>query len=357
MPPVLQYRERWMSGKDRPATADAVPLLEVRALAKVFVSGAFRNRHVVKAVNNVSLEVRAGQSVGLVGESGSGKSTVARMIARLIKPTSGQILLKGRDVLAEEPRRASREYRHEVQMIFQDPFSSLNPVHTVGHHLERALRIYGTAGTDTSSAIGQLLDDVGLSAVPDIAGRYPHELSGGQRQRVAIARHLGASPTLIVADEPTSMVDVSVRAGILNLLDDLRRDRGIGLILITHDLASARYSTSRILVMYAGFIVESGASEDVIVNPQHPYSQLLVRSVPRRSKVASGCGDSSEKWAHPEVLGRECCPFAPRCPAAMAICLTSMPPVQTLDSGRWVRCHLFGSGKDAHSCTEVHAGE
>jgi peptide/nickel transport system ATP-binding protein len=249
------------------------PLLEARELDKVFVSGWRRRRKTVHAVHDVSFEVGAGQSVGLVGESGSGKSTVARLIARLERPTSGQILLHGRDVVAAEPRRASRAYRHEVQMIFQDPFSSLNPTHTVGYHLMRSLKIHARDGQRPDDAtMAALLDDVGLSSVPGLAERYPHELSGGQRQRVAIARTLAARPALVVADEPTSMLDMSVRVGILNLLADLRADREIGLLLITHDLASARYSTERTLVMYAGRILEAGPTAELIAGPDPPPS-------------------------------------------------------------------------------------
>jgi len=333
-----------MSTSGRLGPAEHPPLLELRALGKTFVSGRFGNRRVVKAVNEVSLQVQAGQSLGLVGESGSGKSTVARLIARLVKPTVGQILLDGRDVIAAEPRSPSREYRHQVQMIFQDPFSSLNPVHTVGYHLERALRIHGTAGAEPiEAATASLLDSVGLSGVPGIVSRYPHELSGGQRQRLAIARTLAARPALVVADEPTSMVDVSVRVGILNLLSDLRQDRNIGLILITHDLASARYSTGQTLVMYAGFIVESGASEQIIARPMHPYTQLLVASVPRRSHVDGG-GTVTEKDRDGHAAQGAGCPFAPRCPSRMSVCDTTMPAAQPLEGGRWVRCHLFGPG-------------
>ncbi|HEY1618288.1 MAG TPA: ABC transporter ATP-binding protein [Streptosporangiaceae bacterium] len=323
----------------------ATPLLEVRDLTKVFVTGQLRNRQVIRAVNEVSLRVGAGESVGLVGESGSGKSTVARLLARLVKPTSGQIILNGRDVIRAEPRGASRAYRHQVQMIFQDPFSSLNPVHTVDHHLVRAVKIHHTAaGQSFSDSVAALVDDVGLSSVPGIARRYPHELSGGQRQRVAIARSLAAGPALIVADEPTSMLDVSVRADILNLLGNLRRTRKIGLLLITHDLASARYSTERTLVMYAGYLIESAPSQDLISDPKHPYAQLLVRSVPRRSNAGSTPAVAPRRDVVRPFSARTGCPFAPRCPARMAICETSMPGTVWLDSQRWIRCHLFGPG-------------
>jgi peptide/nickel transport system ATP-binding protein len=322
-------------------------LLEARGLQKIFVSGWLRNRKTVHAVDDVSLRVRAGQAIGLVGESGSGKSTVARLIARLVRPTSGQILLNGRDVLAHEPRRASAAYRHEVQMIFQDPFSSLNPVHTVGYHLQRSLRLHGKAdGHPRDTAVAALLDNVGLSSLPGIAARYPHELSGGQRQRVAIARTLAARPAFIVADEPTSMLDVSVRVGILNLLGDLRADRGIGLLLITHDLASARYATSHTLVMYSGRILESGPSAELIASPKHPYSQLLVESMPRRAGARAPAVLSARRVAKGEPA-RNGCPFAPRCPSWMPVCDVSMPGPEPVGQDRWVRCHLYGPGAAA----------
>jgi peptide/nickel transport system ATP-binding protein len=320
-------------------------LFEVRNLDKTFTSGRVSNRRVVRAVNEVSFSIQAGESVGLVGESGSGKSTVARLAARLVRPTSGQILLNGLDIVRAGSRSSSRAYRRQVQMIFQDPFSSLNPVHTVHHHLTRAIKLHRSAGSRTvADALAALLDGVGLSSVPGIARRYPHELSGGQRQRVAIARALAASPALLVADEPTSMLDVSVRADILNLLDDLRRTRDIGMLMITHDLASAHYSTSRTLVMYAGYLVESASSSELISGPQHPYSQLLVRSVPQRSNA----GSASVTLA-PQDLARDLpkgtgCPFAARCPARMPVCDSTMPGVEWLSDDRWIRCHLFGPG-------------
>lgn len=329
-----------------PATQS--PLFEVRDLDKTFTSGRVSNRRVVRAVNEVSFAIGAGESVGLVGESGSGKSTVARLAARLVRPTSGQILLNGRDVVRAESRRASRAYRRQVQMIFQDPFSSLNPVHTVNHHLTRAIKLHQSAGSPRATdVLAALLDDVGLSSVPGIAGRYPHELSGGQRQRVAIARALAASPALVVADEPTSMLDVSVRADILNLLDDLRRTRDIGMLMITHDLASAHYSTSRTLVMFAGYLVESASSSELISGPQHPYSQLLVRSVPRRSNAGNAPVPLATQDLVRDLPVRTGCPFAARCPARMPVCEVAMPGVEWLGTDRWIRCHLFGPGKSS----------
>jgi len=321
-----------------------VPLLELRALEKVFVSGWGRKRKVIRAVNDVSLEIHAGQALGLVGESGSGKSTVARLIARLLKPTAGQILLDGRDVIADEPHRATRQYRHQVQMIFQDPFSSLNPVHRVSYDLLRALHIHHALGDRSAgAAVDELLDAVGLGSVPGIAARFPHELSGGQRQRVAIARTLAARPSVVIADEPTSMLDVSVRVGILNLLNDLRESRKIGLLLITHDLASARYSTSATLVMYAGRILESGPSEQLIADPKHPYTQLLVSSVPRRAQLPATSIRSDQPRSAADVsTTTTACPFAPRCQHRMPVCEEVMPPVSGIGNQRWVRCHLYG---------------
>jgi peptide/nickel transport system ATP-binding protein len=318
-------------------------LLELRALEKTFVTGWMRSRKTVRAVAGVDLTLGRGQAVGLVGESGSGKSTVARLIARLVPPTSGQILLNGSDVLAAEPRHASRAYRHDVQMIFQDPFSSLNPVHTIGYHLTRSVQIHGTAGgRPAAEVVADLVEAVGLGSVAGITDRYPHELSGGQRQRVAIARTLAARPSVLVADEPTSMLDMSVRVGILNLLDDLRQERDFGLLLITHDLASARYATSRTLVMYAGRILESGPSTAIIASPRHPYTQLLVSSIPRRGTMHQVAAPDERRQAAPE--GGTGCPFAARCPSRMPVCDTVMPGPSQQEPGRWVRCHLYGPG-------------
>ncbi|MEU3644742.1 ATP-binding cassette domain-containing protein [Lentzea sp. NPDC034063] len=236
--------------------------LEVRDLSKTF------HRH--RAVDGVSFTLTAGRTVALVGESGSGKSTIARMIARLVRPTSGEIALTGPN---GEPV-PSRRYRDHVQMIFQDPFASLNPFHTVEHHLARPLLLHGR----TRAEVPHLLERVSLT--PDFARRRPHELSGGQRQRVAIARALAPGATVIVADEPVSMLDVSIRLGVLKLLDRLRREEDLAVLYITHDLATARHFSDEVLVMHRGRIVERGPGDDVLLRPQDPYTRQLAAAAP-----------------------------------------------------------------------------
>jgi peptide/nickel transport system ATP-binding protein len=222
----------------------------------------------------------------LVGESGSGKSTVARMLAGLEAPTSGRVLLHGQEVRAARGR-ALRRYTKQVQLIFQDPFSSLNPVHTVRYTLRRSLAIHqpNLRGDEAERALRELLDRVRLTPADRFLRAFPHELSGGQRQRVAIARALGAEPQVLLADEPVSMLDVSLRIGVLDLLRDLRDTMGIAILYITHDIASARYFADRIMVMHRGEVVETGDSETVTQNPQHPYTQLLVESAPDPERV------------------------------------------------------------------------
>ena len=233
---------------------------------------SFGHREVLAGV---SLTLERGRVVALVGESGSGKSTVAQLLARLLRPTKGHIALDGHDV--DTSRRASLTYRQRVQMILQDPFGSLNPVHPIARHVARPLLRHDLASrNNVADRVNELLEQVGLEPAADIAARLPSALSGGQRQRVSIARALAVEPDVIIADEPTSMLDVSLRVGILNLMDRLKRERGVAILLITHDLASARYLADDILVMRNGRIVERGATEDVITDPQHDYTKLLL---------------------------------------------------------------------------------
>jgi peptide/nickel transport system ATP-binding protein len=254
--------------------------LEVKDLVKDFrVRSGMRSSR-FRAVDHVSFTLEPGKTVALVGESGSGKSTVARMIAKLEKPTSGEILLDGER--SAHRGVALMRYRNDVQMVFQDPFASLNPFHTVGHHLERPIKIHHRAqGRDAIEAeIERLLDRVNLHPPRELAGRRPHELSGGQRQRVASARALAPGARFLVADEPVSMLDVSIRLGLLNMFARLQREENLGVLYITHDLATARHFSDEILVMYRGQVVERGPSDRVILDPQHAYTKTLLAAAP-----------------------------------------------------------------------------
>jgi peptide/nickel transport system ATP-binding protein len=304
-----------------------------------FPVGGLFSHTVVRALRSVDLDILNGEIVALVGESGSGKSTIARCIARLQRPTSGSILLDGVDVLRSERRRASRAYRSKVQMVFQDPFGSLNPVHRVGYVLERAVRVRGhIRGGSLRARLEELMTTVDLPV--ELLDSYPHELSGGQRQRIAIARALAMEPEIILADEPTSMLDVSVRIGVLNLMRRLRDERGISILYITHDLASARYVADRTVVMFAGELVESGESIDLMANPAHPYTQLLLSAVPDPTRT--GTYDPVERERlRSRVLDAQSCPFdgdrEQEC--------SRIDPVRHAVGGdahrHWARCHLY----------------
>lgn len=250
--------------------------LEARHLVRDYRIRSGLRSATLHAVADVSFTIQPGRTIALVGESGSGKSTVARILARLESTTSGGVLLDGDPA----PTRGAQldRYRSRVQMVFQDPFASLNPFHTILHHIERPLRIHNPrmrAGEIRDRA-HELLERVQLTPSTKYAERRPHELSGGQRQRVAIARALAPGATYIIADEPVSMLDVSIRLGVLNLLADLQRDEGLGVLYITHDLATARHFSDEILVMYRGEIVERGDADTVILDPQHAYTRTLL---------------------------------------------------------------------------------
>ncbi|TWP47301.1 ABC transporter ATP-binding protein [Lentzea tibetensis] len=295
-------------------------VLEARGLTKHYRRGA-------RAVEDVSLVLRRGRVTALVGESGSGKSTVAKLLARLVPATSGEILLRG-----EKPGRF-REYCRSVQMIFQDPFASLNPVHRIRYTLTRPLKIHRRSETPE-----QLLEAVQLPA--DFLDRYPHELSGGQRQRVAIARALAAQPSVLLADEPVSMLDVSIRLGVLNLLRDLKERLHLAVLYITHDIASARYFADETFVMYGGQVVEGGDSETVTQHPAHPYTQLLIASAPDPDRPATS---TPTPLGEPPSLGSppDGCRFSPRCPQATPRCWTDAPPRCSLGDGHWAACWLY----------------
>ncbi|GAB3976174.1 ABC transporter ATP-binding protein [Actinoallomurus acanthiterrae] len=321
-------------------------VLEGRELMKHFTAARSRRRGVlgrrppIRAVEDVSLALRAGSVTALVGESGSGKSTVARLLAQVYPPTSGEVVLRGDPVGASGGSR-SREFRRDVQLVFQDPFASLNPFHRVRYHLARPLRIHGHARSSAEAAeqAETLLERVSLTPVGQFMDKLPHELSGGQRQRVAIARALAARPTVLIADEPVSMLDVSIRLGVLRLLEQLVRADDLALLYITHDIATARYFADEIMVMYAGRIVERGPGEEVTQAPAHPYTRLLVASSPDPGRPST---EDPRPGAHGEppnpIAPPDGCRFHPRCPVALPICAERVPHRTDLGDERWVHC-------------------
>ena len=331
-----------------PTSPETSPILDIRGMTKYFPTGVFLRPRQVHAVEDVSFSVQRGQVVALVGESGSGKTTILRLIARLIPVTRGEILFKGQNVLKTEPGQASLGYRRQVQLIFQDPFASLNATHTIEHHLARPLSIHGKAQgrQEIHDRVCELLETVELKPAAEIANRYPHQISGGQRQRVSIARALAVDPELILADEPISMLDVSIRMGVLNLIEKLKEERGISFVYITHDLASARYIGDRIMVMYAGHMIEGGDSETVMREAAHPYTQLLLAAVPNPHAGLKTDGKLQARGEVPSLIDPPPgCPFAARCDRVKDVCRREMPEPVTLQPGHWVRCHLYGEGK------------
>jgi peptide/nickel transport system ATP-binding protein len=309
--------------------------LEVRDLSKSFaIGGALRRQH-VHAVEDVSFSLQPGRITALVGESGSGKSTVARLIARLYDPSSGSVLFDGGDIARVRTRKEVLRYRSQVQLIFQDPFGSLNPVKTVRHHIERPLRIHRIVpSSQIDERVHVLLEGVGLVPPEEVAAKYPHELSGGQRQRVAIARALAVEPKVVLADEPTSMLDVSIRIGILNLMLKLKDEHDIAFLYVTHDLASARYIADDILVMYAGQIVERGPVEQVLAEPLHPYTRLLLAAVHGERIAERGSGASAA------VDPGAGCRFVARCPLAIPVCSDVTPELVEARPQQAARCHV-----------------
>ena len=306
------------------------------------VGGSLFKKNYLRAANEVSLTLRAGEALAIVGESGSGKSTCARAICRINPPTSGKIVVDGVEITSPGFKWTQREYAAKVQMIFQDPFGSLNPVHTIRHHMTRPIRIHNPEldADGVEDLIIGTLERVGLSPAKQTADKFPYELSGGQRQRVAIARAVAVGAQFILADEPISMLDVSIRLGILNLMDDMKKD-GIGFMYITHDIATARYFAERTAVMYVGHMVEWGNSDSVTQTPRHPYTQLLISAVPEpgvRKEHKEMAKKADIPIRTPESRG---CPFADRCLQAMDHCKTDMPPVTQLEDDHYVRCYLY----------------
>jgi len=295
----------------------------------------------LRALNGVSLAVAKAESVGLVGESGCGKSTLAGAVLRLVKPSGGTIFYAGADVLQLRGGKLF-EFHGKTQMIFQDPYGSLNPRLSVGSALEECLAVHNICSRDERQArVGELLRSVGLEGRH--AARYPHEFSGGQRQRIGIARALAVNPEFIIADEPVSALDVSIQAQILNLLKELQEKKKFSFLFIAHDLAVVRYMCARVYVMYLGEIMEAGATDEVYSHPAHPYTRALLDAVPdidralagRGSKRTAPEGETPSLSAH---LGG--CPFHPRCPFVKSVCQEHAPEMKKVAGGRFSRCHF-----------------
>ena len=316
-------------------------VLKVNNLSQYFRVGGFRSSGQLHALDEVSFEVAAGEIVALVGESGSGKSTIARVLVGLYRPTLGSIVFEGQPVR----RKSNRAVRGRMPMVFQDPFGSINPVLRVGHGLLRALKLH-RPDIDKSSrqdAAVALVERVGLTPGAEVLRRYPHELSGGQRQRLGFAQALASLPSLILADEPVSMLDVSIRIGLLNVMKGLRDQEGVSLLYITHDLASARYVADRMIVLYAGRIVEEGLVEEVIGSAQHPYTQLLMSAAPDPRLPLPDSGEEKDLGEPPKVINPgPGCRFAPRCPLAMEQCRSSTPPFVQLSATHRAACFALG---------------
>ena len=317
------------------------PLLSVRDLVKEFVikspNGLRRRRRIVHAVSGVSFDVAPGETLGLVGESGSGKTTVGRCLLRLANPTSGTVTFDGRDLSAVEDEEL-RHLRRRMQIVFQDPFASLDPKMTVGASIAEPLVVQGVPG-DHSDKVVQLLELVGLA--PDHARRFPHEFSGGQRQRIGVARALALDPALIVLDEPVSALDVSIQAGVVNLFADLQKRLGMSYLFIAHDLAVVRHVAHRVAVMYLGKIVEIGDKDAVYDRPTHPYTKALLSAVPTPDPVVERTRTRImlEGEVPSPVDPPSGCRFRTRCWKATELCSRVDPPLELRKSGQLSACH------------------
>jgi peptide/nickel transport system ATP-binding protein len=317
-------------------------LLDVVGLTKHFNLGGFWHKKKLHAVDDLSFMIAPREIVALVGESGSGKSTIARLLAMVYEPTAGEVCFDGKSLSALRGRGERRAYRGHVPMVFQDPYSSMNATYRVSHGIMRAITLH-RPDIDRSSRRAEALrvmDAVGLKPAEAMLSKYPYELSGGQRQRVGFAQALALRPKLILADEPVSMLDVSIRVGILNLMAELRAREGVSILYITHDLASARYVADRVIVMYAGHVVEVGPTEQLLAAPRHPYTKLLLSAAPdpRAPLDDSGASDPGEP---PKVVDPSPgCRFEPRCPYAIEECRSVTPGLGEVAPSQFAACHV-----------------
>ena len=339
-------------------------LLEMRNVSKRFkigggLAGLLRGdkEQTVYAVNNISFTLKRGESLGLAGESGCGKSTTGKLLVKLIDASDGEIIFDGAD-LADLGGEDLLGFRERVQLMFQNPFEALNPRFTLYRSLTEPLIIHGWKDEDTRlQRVIETLDRVNLRPAESFLDKYPHQLSGGQLQRVVLARALVLHPDFLVADEPVSMLDVSVRAGILNTTRRLARELGLATVYISHDLSLLQYTCDRIAIMYLGEIVEIGPSDAVINNPQHPYTQALIAAVPAPDptlenpplRIQEGVPRPTEQF-----IG---CPFAQRCPDVMEACLNTRPPQVTNDNSQMAQCHLYGEHRNSPKLKRDAIGE
>jgi len=297
----------------------------------------FAAKRIVRAVDDVSLDLVGGEVVAVVGESGSGKSVLARMLARIVTPTSGDLVLQGKPIAIKSKR--TLDYASQVQLVLQDPFASMNPVHRMSHNLLRPLLIHGASKLDAPAMAEAALRRVSLEPPSRFLESYPHELSGGQLQRVSIARALCIEPKVLLADEPISMLDVSVRLGVLNLLRGLCDNDRLAILYITHDIASARYIADSIIVMYAGQVVEQSRGTTLVDEPTHPYTQLLIASVPDPSDPTR---DTPPTGGHAQIeIAEKGCRFSPRCPHVMDRCRVEEPPAFVVGENHTSKCWLY----------------